>query len=70
MPLDIADTSNPNKPGVQTSEFRLTVASMLNVLSAVTRMHNEYFANANIRVLAASFCFYIPIYRDFLVGTD
>jgi hypothetical protein len=46
----------------------LPVASMLNVLSTTTRMHNEFFRNTKIRVLAASFCHFVPLYRDLLVG--
>lgn len=46
----------------------LPVASMVNVLSHVAKMHNEFFKATKVRALAASFCFYVPIYRDFLVG--
>lgn len=46
----------------------LPVASMCNVLSDTCEMHNKFFGAAKIRCLAASFCFYTPLYRDLLVG--
>lgn len=46
----------------------LPVASMVNVLSDVSTMHNKFFGQTKIRCLAASFCFLTPLYRDLLVG--
>lgn len=46
----------------------LPVASMINVLSDVSDMHNTFFGQSKIRCLAASFCFYLPFYRDILTG--
>ena len=46
----------------------LPVATLVNILSAVSNAQEIVFGKLTIRTLAASFCFYIPGYRDLLLA--
>lgn len=46
----------------------LPFGTMVNLLSTVTDVEKTVLNGVQIRTLAASFCFYIPIYRDLILG--
>ncbi|KAJ9473680.1 hypothetical protein DIPPA_17108 [Diplonema papillatum] len=46
----------------------LPLGSMVTVLSDICNVNDEVFNGVKVRALAASFCFYIPIYRDLLLA--
>eukprot|EP00672_Neobodo_designis_P024309 CAMPEP_0174851174 /NCGR_PEP_ID=MMETSP1114-20130205/22085_1 /TAXON_ID=312471 /ORGANISM="Neobodo designis, Strain CCAP 1951/1" /LENGTH=344 /DNA_ID=CAMNT_0016085691 /DNA_START=46 /DNA_END=1080 /DNA_ORIENTATION=+ len=46
----------------------LPIASMVSILTDVCGVRERYFNGVHLRSLAASFCFYIPIYRDIILG--
>ena len=46
----------------------LPVGTMVNLLSTITNVDGVVLNGVQVRTLAASFCFYIPIYRDLILG--
>ena len=46
----------------------LPFGTMVNVLSRVNDVHGKFLNGVKLRALAASFCFYVPGYRDLCLG--
>jgi 2-acylglycerol O-acyltransferase 2 len=46
----------------------LPIGTMVNCLTNITKVNETFLNGVPVRTLAASFCFYIPIYRDIVLG--
>ncbi|CUG47678.1 diacylglycerol acyltransferase, putative [Bodo saltans] len=46
----------------------LPLGTLINMLSEVNNIREKWLNGVKLRTLAASFCFYIPGYRDFCLG--
>lgn len=46
----------------------LPLGTLINMLSEVNQIRDRWLNGVKLRTLAASFCFYIPGYRDFCLG--
>ena len=46
----------------------LPVGTLINMLSSTSRCDEKVFGGVHVRHLAASFCFFIPGYRDFILA--